>query len=131
MRRIRSKDTKPELVVRRLLRKMDLRYVLHDKRLPGSPDVVFPGLKTVIQVRGCFWHGHTCIDGHVPKSRRSYWGPKLRGNMQRDRRNDRQIRQLGWRLLIVWECRTTPSRLPRLRRRLGRFLGLESAKRPP
>src|SRR5258706_773227 len=102
MSRIRSRDTKPELVVRGLLHKNGFRYVLHDKRLPGTPDVVLPGLKAAIQVRGCFWHGHSCIDGHIPKSRIAYWKPKLLGNKRRDAKNDRKLRRLGWRLMGLW-----------------------------
>jgi DNA mismatch endonuclease, patch repair protein len=104
MRQIRSKDTRAEIVIHQALRKLGLRFKLHDKKLPGKPDVVFPLKKLAIQVRGCFWHGHTCIDGHQPKSRRSYWGPKLLGNIRRDRRNDRKLRRMGWRLLNIWEC---------------------------
>ena len=122
MRRIRAKDTKAELVVRKLLHRNGFRYVLHDRRLPGTPDIVLPRLKAAIQIRGCFWHGHTCLDGHIPKSRNKYWVPKLLGNKARDKRNDRRLRRLGWRLLIVWECKTDQSRLSDLTDRLSSFV---------
>lgn len=122
MRRIRSKDTKPELIVRSLLHRNGLRYALHDERLPGKPDIVFRTRRSVVQVRGCFWHGHTCIDGHVPRTRLSYWLPKLAANKTRDRRNDKELSRLGWRVLVVWECWCAPRRRDRLRRRLSAFL---------
>ena len=73
--------------------------------MPGRPDIVLPKYGVAVQVRGCFWHGHTCSDGHMPKTRAAYWLPKLTKNRARDVRNDRRVRALGWRLAIVWECR--------------------------
>lgn len=105
MRRIRSKDTKPEMLIRRALHRLGFRYRLHDTRLPGRPDIVLPRFRVAIQVRGCFWHTHTCPDGHVPKSRRAYWRTKLAANRARDRENDRKLRQMGWKVIVVWECR--------------------------
>lgn len=126
MRRIRSKNTAPELIVRSLLHRNGLRFVLHDKRLPGAPDIVLPKLRLAIQVRGCFWHGHSCVDGHIPKSRIEYWKPKLLGNKRRDARNDRQLRRLGWRLMVIWECQcASRSRMPRLVNRLRHLVGDE------
>jgi DNA mismatch endonuclease (patch repair protein) len=105
MRRIKATDTSPELKVRRLVHAMGFRYRLHVPTLPGKPDLVFPRLKKIIEVRGCFWHQHgQCVDSHVPLSRRSYWGPKLARNKQRDRENQRRLRKLGWDLLVLWEC---------------------------
>jgi DNA mismatch endonuclease, patch repair protein len=101
---IRSGDTKPELAIRQVLHRLGYRYRLHDKGLPGRPDLVLPRYRTVVQVRGCFWHGHTCHDGHLPKSRHEYWVPKLAGNVRRDRRNDRALRRMGWNVVGVWEC---------------------------
>lgn len=124
MRRIRSKDTLPEMRVRSLLHRNGLRYILHDKRLPGTPDIVFPNLRAAIQVRGCFWHTHNCIDGHIPKSRLNYWKPKLLGNKQRDASNDRKLRRRGWRLMVIWECQCThASRMQNLLNRLSHFVG--------
>ncbi len=123
MGRIRSKDTKPEIALRRVLHAAGYRFRVHVTSLPGKPDIVLPKYKTAIQVRGCFWHGHTCIDGHIPKSRRSYWEPKLRSNKRRDARNDRMLRQDGWAVLNVWECRVQSKKgLERETARIRRFL---------
>lgn len=110
MSRIRATNTKPELRIGEALRRHGYRFVLHDTRLPGKPDIVFPRHHVAVQVRGCFWHGHTCIDGHQPKSRVGYWGPKLAATKERDARNDRRIRRLGWKLAVVWECRCMSAR---------------------
>lgn len=121
MRRIRAKNTSPEMAVRSVAHRLGYRYRLHDGGLPGKPDLVFPRLGKIIEVRGCFWHGHPgCIDFHVPKSRRSYWGPKLLRNRQRDKVNERKLRSLGWRVLTIWECETSAAR--NLRRLVSRFL---------
>lgn len=104
MSRIRGKDTSIERTVRSELHKSGLRFRKHVRNMPGKPDIVLPKYKVVIHVRGCFWHGHNCKDGHIPKSRKKYWEPKLNGNRRRDRRNDRKLRQLGWSVLTIWEC---------------------------
>jgi DNA mismatch endonuclease (patch repair protein) len=122
MSRIRSKDTKPELVVRRMLHRLGYRYVLHDKRLPGRPDLVFPSRHAVIVVDGCFWHGHDCTLGSKPKSNSEYWATKIQGNKARDARHRKAMRKLGWRVLVVWECATREADLTRLERRLVKFL---------
>jgi len=120
MRRIRSTNTSPEMVVRRLIHGMGFRYRLHVAKLPGKPDLVFSRLKKIIEVRGCFWHQHgTCIDSHIPKSRLEYWRPKLERNVRRDEANQNALRQLGWKTLVVWECEVEN---PKLRVRLNRFL---------
>jgi DNA mismatch endonuclease (patch repair protein) len=105
MRGIRSKDTRPEMFVRRALHKAGYRYRLHRGDLPGKPDIVLPRLRVIVQVRGCFWHGHGCWLAHEPGSRRGYWLPKIEGNRARDRRNDRMLRKMGWAVLVVWECK--------------------------
>lgn len=105
MRRIRSKDTKPEIALRSLLHGAGYRYRLHSSALPGKPDLIFPGRKAVIFVHGCFWHQHRgCVDGHIPSSRMDYWVPKLTRNAERDKQVRRKLRTLGWRVLVVWEC---------------------------
>jgi DNA mismatch endonuclease (patch repair protein) len=105
MRNIRSKNTSPEMTVRRLVHKMGFRYRLHVPTLPGKPDLVFPVLRKIIEVRGCFWHQHKgCIEGRIPKSRIDYWKPKLTANVRRDRHNARRLQKLGWDVLILWEC---------------------------
>jgi DNA mismatch endonuclease, patch repair protein len=124
MRRIRSVHTKPELLVRSAVHAMGYRFRLHRTDLPGKPDMVFPRLGKIIEVRGCFWHQHAgCIDSHVPASNREYWEAKLVRNAQRDRANLRALRKLGWQVLVVWECEARNA--ARLARRLRRFLGDE------
>ncbi|MXY67546.1 MAG: DNA mismatch endonuclease Vsr [Gammaproteobacteria bacterium] len=108
MSRIRSKDTKPEMRVRRLVHGMGYRYRLHVKDLPGSPDIVLRPRRKAIFVHGCFWHQHEgCTDNKIPKSRQAYWEPKLNGNVQRDKRNRAVLSDMGWRILVIWECETT------------------------
>ncbi len=107
MQRIRKTDTKPELIVRRMLHAMGYRYRLHDRKLPGNPDIVLPSHRKVILVHGCFWHRHGCPDGRkLPKSKPEYWAPKLEGNRRRDEANIARLRELGWDVLVVWECET-------------------------
>jgi len=121
MRNIRSKDTSPELTVRRLVHRMGFRYRLHVPTLPGKPDLVFPGLKKIVEVRGCFWHQHKgCVDSHVPASRVEYWKPKLRRNVRRDRQNIKALEKLGWEILALWECDL--KKVAILKQRLRRFL---------
>ena len=121
MSRIRSRNTSPEMIVRRTVHKMGYRYRLHVTELPGKPDLVFPKLRRIIEVRGCFWHQHACcIDSHIPKSRRGYWLPKLKANLRRDKENGLKLRNLGWRLLVIWECELGDSQ--QVSRRLATFL---------
>ena len=105
MRLIGSKDTKPEMLLRRLVHSMGYRYRLHVKDLPGKPDLVFRGRKKVIFVHGCFWHQHAnCREGRVPSSRKSYWEPKLARNKQRDEEHLKELKRLVWRTMVIWEC---------------------------
>ncbi len=105
MSRIRSKNTKPELIVRSLLHRMGFRFRLHRKDLPGKPDIVLPKYKTVIFVHGCFWHRHKdCKVATTPSTRREFWEKKFKDNVARDERNQRQLRQLGWHVYVLWEC---------------------------
>lgn len=109
MRRIRSRDTEPEMRVRRLVHGMGYRYRLHVKDLPGCPDLVFRPRRKAIFVHGCFWHQHVgCSRSGIPKSpeRRDYWQAKLTGNVLRDRRNEKALQAMNWRSLVVWECET-------------------------
>jgi DNA mismatch endonuclease (patch repair protein) len=114
MSKVRSKDTKPEMAVRTYLHGRGLRYRLHDKALPGKPDLVFRSKGAVVLVHGCFWHGHGCSKGRLPKSRLDFWGQKIQGNMVRDQRNIRRLRSLGWRVYVVWQCQICERRLDRL-----------------
>jgi DNA mismatch endonuclease (patch repair protein) len=102
---------------------MGFRYRLHVRTLPGTPDLVFPRLRKVINVSGCFWHMHGCGRCRIPATRRDYWVGKLRRNAARDRRTRRSLRRAGWQVLVVWECQVSPRKLPRLRQRLAKFLG--------
>lgn len=104
MARIRGRDTKPELLVRRALHARGFRYRLHAKELPGRPDMVFPRRRAVILVHGCFWHGHDCPLFRLPGSRREFWEAKITGNRARDGVVLARLRELGWRALLVWEC---------------------------
>lgn len=106
MSRIRSKNTKPELIVRSWLHKQGYRFRLHDKTLPGKPDIVLKKYKTVIFVNGCFWHGHkNCKYYVVPKTRTKWWLEKINGNIARDKKYQRELKKLGWKVINIWECR--------------------------
>lgn len=104
MSRIRGKDTKPELLVRKALHKRGFRYRLHRKDLPGKPDIVLTKYKAAIFVNGFFWHGHKCHLFKWPKSRRDFWAGKILQNISRDKKNTLKLEELGWRILTVWEC---------------------------
>jgi DNA mismatch endonuclease, patch repair protein len=105
MSRVRGSDTKPEMLVRRALHKLGYRYVLHDRRLPGIPDLVFPSRRKVIFVHGCFWHQHeNCRHSAPPSTRLDFWLPKLAANRARDARNSRTLSESGWRVMVLWEC---------------------------
>ncbi|ESW93122.1 XorII very short patch repair endonuclease [Mesorhizobium sp. LSJC269B00] len=107
MSRIGRKDTKPEMVVRRLIHSLGYRYRLHRRALPGRPDLVFPTRRKAIFVHGCFWHRHSdsrCKLARLPKSRVEFWIPKLEANAERDSRNEHALDNLGWGVLVIWEC---------------------------
>lgn len=105
MRAVKSKDTKPELVLRKALHALGYRYRLNVKDLPGKPDLVFPKHQAVIFVHGCFWHGHDCKRGaRVPKSNTAYWLEKITRNKLRDKKSAAELKKLGWRVITVWEC---------------------------
>lgn len=123
MRCIRKTDTKPEMIVRRMLHAMGYRYRLHDKRLPGHPDIVLPRHRKVIFVHGCFWHRHDCPDGRkLPRSKPEYWAPKLERNRARDARHIAELRELGWNVLVVWECKIASRPAPILQQFLAQRL---------
>jgi DNA mismatch endonuclease (patch repair protein) len=124
MRAIRSKHTKPEITIRKILYAKGYRYKLHDKNLPGKPDLVFVKDKKVIFINGCFWHQHQAIEckvRNVPKSNTSYWGPKLARNVARDEKNNSAIKELGWKAITLWECEIRDKQ--RAYRKMFAFLG--------
>lgn len=104
MSRIRGKHTKPEQLIRSALHSRGFRYRLHSKDLPGKPDIVLPKYKAIIEVNGCFWHGHKCHLFHWPKSRTDFWREKITQNIRRDSENQIKLENMGWRVLVVWEC---------------------------
>ena len=102
---VKCKDTKPELITRKLVYSMGYRYRLHGSKIPGKPDLVFAGRKKVIFIHGCFWHRHRgCPNCRLPKTRLDFWKPKLEENRKRDLANQRKLRKTGWEYLIIWEC---------------------------
>jgi DNA mismatch endonuclease (patch repair protein) len=121
MRAVKSRDTSPERIVRKLLSACGYRYRLHSKVLSASPDIVFPGRKKAIFVHGCFWHGHHCKRGaRVPKTNADYWQRKIARNQLRDARQISRLRRAGWKVKIVWECQL---HRPNLMKSLRRFVG--------
>lgn len=121
MSKVRSKNTSPELIVRRLIFGMGYRYRLHVAGLPGTPDIAMVGRRKIIDVRGCFWHGHEgCKFGRLPKSRHEYWTAKITRNRQRDSENLRSLQVAGWQVLIVWQCEL--KNLELLKTRLYEFI---------
>jgi DNA mismatch endonuclease Vsr len=121
MAAIKGRDTKPEIAVRRVLRSLGIGYRLHGKELPGRPDIVMKGRRTVIFVHGCFWHRHGgCRQASTPKSRQDYWQPKFAANVARDARNQQMLLDSGWTVLVVWECETEDAK--RLAERINGLL---------
>lgn len=120
MSRVRSKNTRPELVVRSILHRMGYRFRLHANDLPGSPDILLPRHRKAILVNGCFWHGHNCPRGKRPESRRAFWDSKLDETAQRDHSNQFQLRNLGWQVLTIWECELRHS--AELREKIQQFM---------
>ena len=123
MGRVRAKDTKPEMVVRRLVHSLGYRYRLHSRTLPGHPDMVFAGRRKAIFVHGCFWHRHhaSCPLTRTPKSRLEFWSAKFDQNVKRDGECQARLRELGWALLVVWECELRDGNA--LAKRIIEFLG--------
>lgn len=120
---VRSKNTRPEMTVRRLLYGMGYRYKLHDRKLPGKPDLVFTGRRKVIFVNGCFWHHHEgCRYSGIPKSNREFWNEKFERNMARDRGTYIKLCEEGWQVLVIWQCELRD--LEAVRQRMVQFLGL-------
>lgn len=107
MSKIRNKNTKPEKIVRSLLHRLGFRFRLHKQDLPGTPDIILPKYRSVIFVHGCFWHRHNCSNGQrLPKTHVDFWTNKLNKNAERDKKKILELRELGWKVLIIWECET-------------------------
>lgn len=123
MRAVKQKDTGPELLLRRALHRLGYRYRVHAKGLPGRPDLVFPSRRKVIFVHGCFWHGHDCSKGHLPKSRSEYWIPKIEANKARDERVISELKRDGWDVMVIWQCET--KELEAVLTEAVRFLGTQ------
>lgn len=122
MRSVKGKNTAPEMIVRQLLHKLGYRYRLHRKELPGSPDLVFGSRHKVVFVHGCYWHGHGCKYGQLPKTNLAFWSTKIESNRRRDERNLGDLQALGWDVLIVWQCETR--NISALHSSLTNFLGI-------
>jgi DNA mismatch endonuclease (patch repair protein) len=117
---VRDKHSKPEMVVRRIAHGLGFRFRLHRRDLPGTPDLVFPSMRKVIFVHGCFWHRHKgCVRTTSPATRRQYWADKFAANIKRDRAKQRKLRTCGWEVLVIWECQTFD--IDDLTRRLTKF----------
>ena len=122
MAAVKSQDTTPELLVRRLVHSLGYRYRLHVRSLRGTPDLVFPRLRKIINVNGCFWHLHGCKRCRMPSSKRDYWTRKLQRNAARDKQTQRELRRAGWRVLVLWECQIGVAKQGRLTEKIRAFL---------
>jgi len=123
MSRIKGKNTKPEIIVRSLLFKLGYRFRLHYKKLPGKPDIVIPKYKTIIFVHGCFWHRHTgCQYAYSPKSRVDFWENKFNENINRDKKKKKELEDLGWKVIVLWECETKNTNI--LQEKISKIINL-------
>lgn len=123
MSRIKGKNTKPEMLVRRFLHANGFRYRLHDKNLPGNPDIVLPKYKTVIFINGCFWHGHEgCKYFVMPKTRAGWWLDKIEGTKLRDKEAEVKLNEKGWRIIRIWECQLRPNQISETLNQLNNIL---------
>jgi DNA mismatch endonuclease, patch repair protein len=131
MARVHGRDTKPEMRVRSALHAAGLRFRLHDKKLPGRPDLVFPSRRVAVFVHGCFWHRHPdpdCKLARLPKSRLDFWIPKLEGNRRRDERKKAELEGLGWKVIEVWECQSKPEDLRKVAACINLIAGARAAR---
>ena len=121
MQSVRQKNTGPEIALRQTLHRLGYRFRLHSRALPGRPDIVFPSRKKVVFLHGCFWHGHDCSKGRLPKSRPEYWIPKIEANKTRDERTVNELKKAGWESLVIWQCEI--AKLDETIEAVTRFLG--------
>lgn len=130
MAQVRSKNTKPEIAVRKAVHALGLRFRIHGTELPGTPDLVFPRWKTTLFVHGCFWHQHHCERARLPKTNADYWTKKLQRNAQRDKAARRLLKRSGWRSAVIWECQAKDAaKLDRILRRLFDAAGTNPRQR--
>jgi len=123
MSKIKSKDSKQEIFIRKLVHSMGFRFRLHRKDLPGKPDLVFPKYKKVIFVNGCFWHGHKdCKRSYLPSTNKKFWNKKILGNIERDKSNYKKLRKIGWAYLVIWQCEIKKSNKELIKNKLAEFL---------
>ena len=124
MSQVKNRNTRPELLVRSLLHRLGYRFRLHRKDLPGTPDIVLPCYRIAIFVNGCFWHGHSCNRGHLPKTNTEFWKHKVQANRIRDKANIQELEELGWKTITVWSCQTSSaSKLNELASELVKTIG--------
>lgn len=129
MRAVKPENTGPEIALRKMLHRLGYRYKLHTRELPGKPDIAFPARRKVIFVHGCFWHGHRCRYGRLPKTRLEYWQPKIEANRARDTRKTNELLRAGWEIAVVWQCELKDS--ARTLKKLTSFLGAPGAAGAP
>lgn len=123
MSRISGKNTKPEIIIRKIAHSLGFRFCLHKKDLPGKPDIVFPKYKKVIFVNGCFWHGHkNCTRSKLPTTNKKFWKDKIEGNQRKDRRNYIQLKKLGWEYLVIWQCKIRATDNEEIKNKIKLFL---------
>lgn len=122
MRKVKNKNTKPEMIIRELLIQMGYKYRLSTKKLHCKPDIIFPSRKKVIFINGCFWHGHDCKRGHLPETNKEFWQKKIQKNIERDQINYSECNKEGWSYLILWQCEIKSSNTDYLKTRLMKFL---------
>lgn len=124
MSKISGKNTKPEIIIRKIAHNLGYRFRLHRKDLPGKPDLVFPKYKKVIFVNGCFWHGHSkCSRSKLPSTHKKFWKEKIAGNKERDKANKIKLKKMGWDYLVIWQCEIKKSDYEQLEERILKFLG--------
>ncbi|TSA26059.1 DNA mismatch endonuclease Vsr [bacterium] len=122
MKKIGPKNSKQELFIRKLIFSLGYRYRLHSNDLPGKPDLVFPKYKKVIFINGCFWHHHICNRGKLPETNKEFWKKKILGNVTRDKANYNKLKELGWKILVIWQCEIKTKNIEYLQQKIKSFL---------
>ena len=123
MSHISGKNTKPEIIIRKIVHSLGFRFRLHKEELPGKPDLVFPKYKKVIFVNGCFWHGHkNCLRSKLPSTNKKFWEEKIEGNKRNDKSNKIKLKKLGWDYLVIWQCEIKKKSAEKLKNKILKFL---------